>query len=61
MSDTTIRCGAKYELANGEYVTPCHLHDGHEGDHHGYCLGSVCTWRQGMTSEYDPPAEEPRR
>lgn len=40
----TTRCGATFELANGEHVSPCHLPDGHDGRHEGYCLGSRAVW-----------------
>lgn len=49
MPDKT--CNAKFDLANGETVTPCHLSKGHQGDHYGTCLGSVCHWPQGVDSE----------
>ncbi len=48
---TDATCGAKFELANGETVTPCHLSKDHQGDHYGTVLGSVCHWPQGCTSE----------
>lgn len=44
-------CSARFEPANGEAVTPCSLPVGHDGQHEGRCLGSVCTWPQGVTSE----------
>ena len=44
-------CSARFELANGETVSPCHLAPDHNGPHAGTCLGSVCTWPQGVTSE----------
>lgn len=37
-------CGARFEPANGEEVTPCRLAKGHVGRHEGTCLGSVCYW-----------------
>lgn len=51
-------CGATFELLNGETVTPCRLPAGHEGDHKGTCLGSPCTWGQGMTSEEEERKED---
>lgn len=55
MCDATgkAKCGATFELANGEYVSPCKLDAGHAGDHRGRCLGSPCVWPQGYTSEQD--------
>jgi hypothetical protein len=47
-------CGYRYELANGETVTPCHLPAGHTGHHEGYCLGSKATW----TSDKPHDSEE---
>lgn len=44
-------CKATFELANGEEVSPCHLEKGHEGDHRGSVLGSICFWPQGFGSE----------
>lgn len=44
-------CRATFDLANGEYVSPCHLEAGHEGEHRGYVLGSPCCWPQGFSSE----------
>jgi hypothetical protein len=49
MPDKT--CNAKFELANGETVTPCHLSKGHQGNHYGTCLGSICRWPQGIENE----------
>lgn len=46
-------CLARFELANGETVIPCHLPSGHDGKHEGRCLGSICTWPQGVTSEHE--------
>ncbi len=48
-------CGATYELANGETVSPCHLRAGHAGKHEGRCLGSRCTWEsdEKHSSEYE--------
>jgi hypothetical protein len=46
-------CSATFELANGEYISPCHLPKGHKGSHKGVCLGSVCRWPQGYASEYE--------
>lgn len=46
-------CGAKFELLNGETVTPCHLPYGHEGKHTGTCLGSEVRWPQGYSSQYE--------
>jgi hypothetical protein len=45
------QCRAKFELANGEFVSRCHLDLGHKGAHEGWCLGSKCHWPQGFTSE----------
>ena len=45
------KCRAKFEIANGEFVSPCHLDLGHIGAHEGWCLGSKCHWPQGFTSE----------
>jgi len=45
------RCGATFDLANGEFVTPCHLDHGHSGKHQGFVLGSGCQWPQGYASE----------
>ncbi len=42
--DPSSRCGNRYEPENGEFVTPCHLPSGHDGEHQGYCLGSRCVW-----------------
>ena len=36
------QCRAKFELANGEFVSRCHLDLGHNGAHEGWCLGSKC-------------------
>ena len=44
-------CSARFEPANGETVTPCHLPSGHDGNHEGRCLGSACAWPQGVTCE----------
>lgn len=44
-------CSARFELANGETVTPCHLPEGHDGNHEGHCLGSVFVWPHGVTCE----------
>ena len=44
-------CGATFELANGEHVTPCVLRPGHPGQHEGRCLGSPCLWPRGYSSE----------
>ena len=41
----------QFELANGEFVSRCHLDLGHKGAHEGWCLGSKCHWPQGFTSE----------
>jgi hypothetical protein len=53
MAQLGTACGATYEMANGETITPCHKYKGHEGVHEGYCLGSKCVWAQGTTSEYE--------
>jgi hypothetical protein len=45
------QCRAKFELANGEFVSRCHLDLGHKEAHEGWCLGSKCHWPQGFTSE----------
>lgn len=47
-------CGYRFELANGETVTPCHLPAGHTGQHEGYCLGTKATW----TSDKPHDSEE---
>lgn len=48
------RCGATFEIANGETVTPCHLNEGHERSHEGWCLGSRFLWTsdEKHSSEY---------
>ena len=56
-----IRCGATFELANGEYVSPCYLKKNHYGDHEGSCLGSRTKWPQGFASEYEIYLEEQRQ
>ena len=48
--DPVPQCRAKFELVNGEYVSPCHLDLGHKEAHEGWCLGSKCHWPQGFTS-----------
>jgi hypothetical protein len=48
---TSPQCRAKFELANGEFVSRCHLDLGHKEAHEGWCLGSKCHWPQGFTSE----------
>jgi hypothetical protein len=40
----TIKCDATFAPMNGETVSPCHKPAGHEGDHEGYCLGSIAIW-----------------
>lgn len=37
-------CGATFELACGEHVTPCRLLPGHTGNHQGSCLDTDCNW-----------------
>jgi hypothetical protein len=55
--DPSSRCGNRYEPENGEFVTPCHLPSGHDGEHHGYCLGSRCVW----SDDASEAAEKARR
>jgi hypothetical protein len=50
----TLKCGFTFAPANGEYVSPCHLRKGHEGQHEGRCLGSRATW----TSDIEHDSEE---
>jgi hypothetical protein len=52
-TDAARCCGAKFELDNGEQVSPCHLECGHDGHHQGFVLGSRCVWPQGYESEFD--------
>lgn len=40
----STRCNFRFELMNGETVTPCHKERGHLGEHEGYCLGSRAVW-----------------
>lgn len=53
MDGNENKCGATFELACGEYVSPCRLPKDHEGDCQGTCLGSVCFWPKGIRSEYE--------
>jgi hypothetical protein len=53
----TLKCGFTFAPANGEYVSPCHLRKGHEGQHEGRCLGSRATW----TSDIEHDSEEEQR
>lgn len=46
-----MKCNARFELANGEIVSPCCLEKDHDGDHLGTVLGSRCRWPQGFSSE----------
>ena len=47
--DPVPQCRAKFELANGEFVSRCHLDLGHKEAHEGWCLvngvdyrGTIC-------------------
>jgi len=53
MSKEVDKCNHTFELANGEFVSPCHLPKYHLNDCVGYCLGSVCKFPKDFDSEYD--------
>jgi hypothetical protein len=53
------RCRATFILANGELVTPCHKPKLHKDAHEGTCLGSLCHWPQGFSSEEELNTAQP--
>lgn len=57
----SIPCGATFELANGEYVSPCDKPRGHAGSCRGYCLGSRCFWAKGRETEWEEEEAKPTR